>query len=93
MTDWRRYAACLDEDPDLFFPDGETGTPALIQIEIARGVCAYCPVQQACLDDAMAAEGGGARDTRHGMWGALHSAERHNLYVRRARQRQRQDAS
>lgn len=91
--DWRQQAACLTEDPELFFPVGEIGSQALYQIEQARSICARCPVQRACLDDAMTTEGGGGRDTRHGMWGALHSTERHNLYVRRARRRHRQDAS
>ena len=37
--DWRNRAACLDvDDPELFFPVGNTG-PALVQIERAKTVC------------------------------------------------------
>ena len=41
--DWRHKAACRDEDPELFFPIGNTG-PALMQIEEAKLVCHRCPV-------------------------------------------------
>ena len=40
--DWRDRAACLDVDPELFFPIGNTG-PALAQIEEAKAVCRTCP--------------------------------------------------
>jgi len=42
--DWRHKAACLDEDPELFFPIGNTG-PALLQIEEAKQVCRRCDVR------------------------------------------------
>ena len=46
--DWRHRAACLDEDPELFFPIGNTG-PALLQIEEAKAVCRRCEVIDTCL--------------------------------------------
>ena len=42
--DWRHNAACLTEDPELFFPIGNTG-PALAQIERDKQVCARCEVR------------------------------------------------
>ncbi len=52
MTTWRNRAACLDEDPELFFPVGNTG-PALLQIEEAKTVCRRCQVVETCLEWAM----------------------------------------
>jgi WhiB family redox-sensing transcriptional regulator len=46
--DWRHRAICRDEDPELFFPIGNTG-PALLQIEQAKAVCRRCPVVSQCL--------------------------------------------
>lgn len=46
--DWRHKAACLNEDPELFFPIGNTG-PALAQIEEAKKVCQRCEVREECL--------------------------------------------
>ncbi len=46
--DWRHEAACLEEDPELFFPIGNTG-PAILQIEEAKAVCRRCEVVETCL--------------------------------------------
>jgi WhiB family transcriptional regulator, redox-sensing transcriptional regulator len=46
--DWRHKAVCRDEDPELFFPVGNSG-PALAQIADAKLVCNRCPVTTECL--------------------------------------------
>src|SRR5215212_780219 len=76
--DWRNRAACLDEDPELFFPIGNTG-PALLQIEEAKQVCRRCDVRDACLQWALEA----GQD--HGVWGGLSEDERRALKRRAAR--------
>ena len=78
--DWRHRAACLDEDPELFFPIGNTG-PALHQIEQAKAVFHRCPVLETCLKWAL--ESG--QDA--GVWGGLSEDERRALRRRTARQR------
>ena len=50
--DWRHRSACLDEDPELFFPIGNTG-PAILQIEEAKLVCRRCDVREQCLEWAI----------------------------------------
>ncbi|MEN3359563.1 MAG: WhiB family transcriptional regulator, redox-sensing transcriptional regulator, partial [Mycobacteriales bacterium] len=50
--DWRHRALCRDEDPELFFPIGNTG-PAILQIEEAKGVCRRCTVTEECLSWAL----------------------------------------
>src|SRR5450756_1666654 len=48
LMTWRDRAACLGEDPELFFPIGSTG-PALVQIEEAKAVCRRCEVVDSCI--------------------------------------------
>jgi WhiB family redox-sensing transcriptional regulator len=76
MMDWRHRAACRTEDPELFFPVGNTG-PALLQITKAKAVCFRCPVASACLSWAL--------DNRQdaGVWGGMSEDERRALTRRR----------
>ena len=77
---WRDRAACLDEDPELFFPIGNT-EPAFRQIEEARAVCLRCEVMDTCLNWAM--------ETRQeaGVWGGQSAEQRQSLKRRNARAR------
>jgi WhiB family redox-sensing transcriptional regulator len=80
--DWRHRAACRDEDPELFFPIGNTG-PALAQIEEAKKVCTRCEVKEPCLQWAL--ESG----QEAGVWGGMSEDERRALKRRVARNRAR----
>jgi WhiB family redox-sensing transcriptional regulator len=80
--DWRHVAACRDEEPELFFPIGNTG-PALAQIEDAKRVCTGCDVREVCLNWAIET----GQDA--GVWGGLSEDERRSLKRRRARERAR----
>ena len=80
--DWRHEAACREEDPELFFPIGNTG-PALSQIDEAKAVCRRCDVTDTCLQWAL--ESG--QDS--GVWGGLSEDERRALKRRAARNRVR----
>ncbi|MEI8081153.1 MAG: WhiB family transcriptional regulator [Actinomycetes bacterium] len=67
--DWRHKAACRDEDPELFFPIGDTG-PALIQIEEAKQVCRACGVVDSCLQWSI------ETSQEAGIWGGLSEGDR-----------------
>ncbi len=79
---WRHRALCRDEDPELFFPVGNSG-PALQQIAKAKAVCARCPVLDECLEFALQT----GQDA--GVWGGLDEDERRALKRRRARAKAR----
>jgi WhiB family transcriptional regulator, redox-sensing transcriptional regulator len=68
--DWRHEAACLEHDPEIFFPSGATG-PVWQELERAKAVCRPCPVRAHCLQWAL--------DTGQdsGVWGGLSEGERH----------------
>lgn len=74
---WRSRGACLDEDPELFFPIGHSG-PAVLQVEEAKRVCAGCEVREQCLEWALDA------GQEHGVWGGLSEVERKALRRLRA---------
>ena len=77
-SNWRAASACLNTDPDVFFPVA-VGTAASKLVARALRVCDGCPVRQQCLDYAMRS---GEKD---GIWGGTTPEER--TRARRARSR------
>lgn len=71
--DWHHRAACKGERTILFFVNDPEAQ------DEAKAVCRRCPVQQRCLDTAM------ARGERHGIWGGMNPEERQRLKRRQAR--------
>jgi WhiB family redox-sensing transcriptional regulator len=71
-NDWRHQAACLDQDPELFFPVGDSDQ-AHAQSEDAKRICRTCPVIQQCAQWAI--------DNRmdSGVWGGLDETQLRNI--------------
>lgn len=68
---WQDNGACIDEPVELFFPIGETGAYA-VQAEVAKQICARCPVYLECLRTAL-------MNNEAGIWGGMTERERRNL--------------
>jgi WhiB family redox-sensing transcriptional regulator len=75
---WLSNAACIGEDPELFFPIG-TSPPAADQAFRAKAVCRSCPVRSPCLEWSLVT----FQDA--GVWGGLDEEERRQ--IRRLRRR------
>lgn len=76
---WSAFAACKGVDDDVTFP--ASGAPD--RVEAGKALCASCPVQQPCLDEAMAIEEGHGASRRFGISGGLSGYERWQLERRR----------
>ena len=79
--DWWRSAACLEADPELFFPVAAHG-PGARELARAKAVCCACRVRRQCLQYAL------ATGQLHGVWGGMSEDER-QLHARRERERRR----
>lgn len=77
-TNWRAASACLNTDPDVFFPVA-VGTASAKQVARALRICDGCSVRQQCLDFAVRS---GEKD---GIWGGTTPEDR--VRTRRSRNR------
>ncbi|MCA1692957.1 MAG: WhiB family transcriptional regulator [Acidimicrobiales bacterium] len=74
-TEWMGRGNCRSEAPSLFFPSDGVG------VEVARRVCATCPVKEPCLEYAL------ANNIDHGVWGGASERERRRIARRRRLER------
>lgn len=69
--DWMREAACIDADPEAFFPEkGDTSAQA-------KAICARCDVSPECLTYAL------EHNITYGTWGGTSERERRSMQRRR----------
>ncbi|MEV5612645.1 WhiB family transcriptional regulator [Streptomyces sp. NPDC052225] len=83
--EWLERAACVGEDPELFFPVGTTG-PAVHDVRAAKAICRRCPVIAACLEWAV------ATGQTTGVWGGTSETERAGLMRAERRRARRAEA-
>lgn len=76
-SDWMAEGRCRHESSSTFFPSDGVG------VEIARRICATCPVKSPCLEYAL------RNHIAHGVWGGASERERRRI----ARRRRRETAS
>jgi WhiB family transcriptional regulator, redox-sensing transcriptional regulator len=70
-TTWMRDGNCRAYPPSVFFPSDGVG------VEVARRICASCPVQAHCLEYAL------EHRVEHGVWGGCSERERRRIAKRR----------
>ncbi len=66
-TDWMAYGNCRDKPSSTFFPSDGVG------VEVARRICASCPVRTPCLEYAL------RYHISHGVWGGASERERRRI--------------
>lgn len=70
-TKWMSRGSCRDRPAALFFPSDGVG------VELARKICADCPVKARCLEYAL------ENRIDHGVWGGTSERERRRILKRR----------
>ena len=74
-NEWMAEGNCREQAPSLFFPSDGVG------VEVARRICATCPVKDPCLEYAL------RNGIDHGVWGGASERERRRIARRRRLER------
>ena len=70
-ANWMDEGLCRQVPPSTFFPNDGVG------VDVARRICAACPVKEPCLEYAL------AERIDHGVWGGASERERRRILRRR----------
>ena len=70
-TSWMARGNCAEQPPTTFFPSDCVG------VDVARRICATCPVKEPCLEYAL------EQRIDHGVWGGCSERERRRILKRR----------
>jgi WhiB family redox-sensing transcriptional regulator len=70
-TNWMATGLCASQPPETFFPSDGVG------VDVARRICADCPVKEPCLEHAL------RNRIDHGVWGGCSERERRRIIKRR----------
>jgi WhiB family redox-sensing transcriptional regulator len=66
-NDWMARGSCRFEPPATFFPSDGVG------VEVAKRICATCPVKGVCLEYAL------EHRIDHGVWGGTSERQRRRI--------------
>lgn len=70
-AEWMDRGLCRSYPPDTFFPSDGVG------VEVAKRICAECPVRAACLEYAL------ENRIDHGVWGGTSERQRRRILKER----------
>lgn len=73
-TKWMADGNCAHREASTFFPSDGVG------VEVARKICADCPVKTNCLEYAL------EHRIEHGVWGGASERERRRIIRRRTQE-------
>ena len=66
-TTWMAHGNCNNHPPAVFFPSDGVG------VEVAKEICASCPVKEPCLEYAI------EHRVDHGVWGGASERQRRRI--------------